>query len=40
MTDLVEIIASRLDTAWRTGVPIPPITETYEIKEPATAYAI
>jgi len=40
MTDLVETIASLLDTAMNTGVPIPPITETYEVKEPATAYAI
>jgi len=40
MTDLVETIASQLDKAMRTGVPIPPITETYEIKETATAYAI
>jgi 2-keto-4-pentenoate hydratase len=40
MTDLVETIASLLDTAMKTGIPIPPITETYEIKEPTTAYAI
>jgi 2-keto-4-pentenoate hydratase len=40
MTDLVDIIASQLDNAMRTGVPIPPITETYEIKESAIAYAI
>jgi 2-keto-4-pentenoate hydratase len=40
MTELVDIIAAQLDNAMRTGVPIPPITETYEIKEPVTAYAI
>ena len=40
MIDLVEIIASQLDTAMQTGVPIPSITETYAIKEPTTAYAI
>lgn len=40
MTDLVETIASHLDTAMKTGMPIPPITETYEIKEPTAAYAI
>jgi 2-keto-4-pentenoate hydratase len=40
MTDLVEAIASRLDAAMQSGVPIPPITETYEINEPSVAYAI
>lgn len=40
MTDIFEIIASRLDTAMQTGTPIPPITETYEIKEATAAYAI
>lgn len=40
MNDLIETIASQLDAAMRTGVPIPPITETYEVREPATAYAI
>jgi 2-keto-4-pentenoate hydratase len=40
MTDLVETIASHLDTAMKTGIPMPPITETYEIKEPTAAYAI
>jgi 2-keto-4-pentenoate hydratase len=40
MTDLVETIASLLDTAMKTGIPIPPITETYEIKESTAAYAI
>jgi len=40
MTDLVDTIASQLDNAMQTGVPIPPITETHGIKEPATAYAI
>ena len=40
MTNLFDIIASRLDTAMQTGMPIPPITETYDVKEPAAAYAI
>jgi 2-keto-4-pentenoate hydratase len=40
MTELVEIIASQLDTAMLTGIPIRPITETYDIKEPTTAYSI
>jgi len=40
MTDLVETIASRLDSAWRTHTPIPPITESDGITNVATAYAI
>ena len=40
MTELVEVIAAQLDTAMQTGVPIPPITETYGVSDPATAYAI
>jgi 2-keto-4-pentenoate hydratase len=33
-------IAERLDTAWRTHTPIPPITESEGITDVATAYAI
>jgi len=40
MTDLVETIASRLDQAWQTGTPIPPITESDGITDTGTAYAI
>jgi len=40
MTALVESIASRLDTAWKTQVPIPPITESEGITDVSTAYAI
>jgi len=40
MTELIDQIASQLDQAMQTGVPIPPITETHGIKEPAVAYAI
>jgi len=40
MTDLVETIASRLDTAWQTNVPIPPITESDGITDVTIAYAI
>ena len=40
MTDLVETIASRLDTAWQTHTPIPPITESDGVADVATAYAI
>jgi 2-keto-4-pentenoate hydratase len=36
----IEIIAKRLDTAWRTHTPIPPITESDGITDVATAYAI
>jgi len=40
MIDLVETIASRLDTAWQTHTPIPPIAETDNITDVHTAYAI
>jgi 2-keto-4-pentenoate hydratase len=40
MTNLVESIATRIDTAWKTNVPIPPITESDGIADVATAYAI
>lgn len=40
MTASVESIATRLDTAWRTHTPIPPISETDGITDVATAYAI
>jgi 2-keto-4-pentenoate hydratase len=40
MTDLIQAIASRLDTAWQTRTPIPPITESDGIRDVATAYAI
>jgi len=40
MTDLVKTIASRLDTAWETHTPIPPITESDGITDVKTAYAI
>lgn len=40
MTASVESIASRLDTAWKTSTPIPPITESDGITDVATAYAI
>jgi 2-keto-4-pentenoate hydratase len=36
----IETIAERLDTAWRTGVPIPPITESDGITSVEAAYAI
>ena len=36
----VAAIAARLDTAWRTGVPIAPISESDGVADPATAYAI
>jgi 2-keto-4-pentenoate hydratase len=36
----IESLASRLDTAWRTGVPIPPISETDGVTDVRTAYAI
>ncbi len=36
----VEAIAERLDTAWRTHTPIPPITESDGITSVETAYAI
>ena len=40
MTNIVETIASRLDTAWQTHTPIPPITESDGITDVSTAYAI
>lgn len=40
MTNSVESLADRLDTAWRTGTPIPPISETDGINDVKTAYAI
>ena len=40
MTTLVETIAARLDTAWKTHVPIPPITESDGITDVHTAYDI
>lgn len=40
MTTLVESIAARLDTAWKTHTPIPPITESDGIADVNTAYAI
>ena len=35
-----QAIARRLDEAWRTRTPVPPITETEGITDVATAYAI
>jgi len=40
MTTLIESIAARLDGAWKTHVPIPPITESDGITDVNTAYAI
>jgi 2-keto-4-pentenoate hydratase len=40
MTNLIESIATRLDIAWRTHTPIPPITESDGITDVNTAYAI
>lgn len=40
MINLVEAIAARLDTAWQTHKPIPPISETDGITDVGTAYAI
>jgi 2-keto-4-pentenoate hydratase len=36
----IETLAQRLDTAWRTHTPIPPITETDGITDVKTAYDI
>ncbi|HZM34068.1 MAG TPA: fumarylacetoacetate hydrolase family protein [Burkholderiales bacterium] len=33
-------IAERLDAAWRSGVPIAPLSETDGVRDPASAYAI
>jgi 2-keto-4-pentenoate hydratase len=38
--NLVAALAERLDTAWRTHIPIPPITESDGITSVETAYAI
>jgi 2-keto-4-pentenoate hydratase len=40
MTDSIESIAARLDTAWRTHTPIPPITESDGVTDVNTAYGI
>lgn len=40
MIALVESVANRLDTAWKTHTPVPPITETDGIMDVNTAYAI
>jgi len=40
MATLVETIASRLDQAWQTHTPIPPITESDGITDVSVAYAI
>ena len=40
MTTFVESIATRLDTAWKTHTPIPPITESDGVTDVNTAYAI
>ena len=39
-TSFIEILAKRLDTAWRTHTPIPPITESDGITDVNNAYAI
>jgi 2-keto-4-pentenoate hydratase len=39
-TATIETLAERLDTAWRTHVPIQPISETHGITDAQTAYAI
>jgi 2-keto-4-pentenoate hydratase len=36
----IQNIATRLDTAWRTKTPIPPISETDGIADVSAAYAI
>ena len=40
MTTLVETIAARIDNAWQTHTPIPPITESDGITDVNTAYDI
>ena len=40
MTNSIESLATRLDTAWRTHTPIQPISETDGITDVKTAYAI
>lgn len=39
-TSSIETLADKLDTAWKTNVPIPPITESDGITDVKTAYAI
>lgn len=39
-SSLIETLANKLDTAWKTHVPIPPITESDGITDVNTAYAI
>ena len=39
-TSSIETLANKLDTAWRTNTPIPPITESDGITDVKTAYAI
>src|SRR5262245_22134047 len=36
----IQTLAERLDTAWRSHTPIPPITESEGITDVGTAYAI
>ncbi len=40
MADLIEKLAARLDTAWKTHVPIPPISESDGIVDIKQAYGI
>ncbi len=40
MVNTIESLAARLDNAWRTHTPIPPISETDGITDVKTAYAI
>ena len=40
MSDLIEMLAHRLDEAARTGVPIPPLSESDGVTDVETAYAI
>jgi len=40
MTNPIEVLATRLDTAWRTHTPIPPISETDGITDVKAAYDI
>lgn len=39
-TPIIQSIAERLDSAWRTQEPIPPITETDRVMDVGTAYVI
>ena len=36
----IESLANKLDTAWQTNIPIPPITESDGITDVKTAYSI